>query len=149
MAARYIYSKEVGPHIPMVHCYLITSTIPGSRNTNVLLLIVGIPVNIDIIYKLILCFYPRSLSYTSKLRSAELDASTSRRIVRPHIRLLGSWDSSNMTTLVKEKWWKIQWFSADDTPEERKFLLKLDLILVPYLLISYWVKNLDQSNLSE
>lgn len=54
-----------------------------------------------------------------------------------------------MTTIVKEKWWKIQWFSKDDTAEERKFLLKLDVILVPYLLLSYWVKNLDQSNISK
>ncbi len=53
-----------------------------------------------------------------------------------------------MTTLQKSKWWKIQWFSEDDTPEERKFILKLDTILVPYLLLTYWVKNLDQNNLS-
>jgi hypothetical protein len=48
----------------------------------------------------------------------------------------------------REKWWKIQWFAKDDTAEERKFITKLDLILVPYLLLSYWVKNLDQNNLS-
>lgn len=54
-----------------------------------------------------------------------------------------------MTTIAKRKWWNIRWFSADDTHEERKFLLKLDAILVPFLLITYWVKNLDQNNLSE
>lgn len=48
----------------------------------------------------------------------------------------------------REKWWKIQWFAKDDTQEERRFITKLDLILVPYLLLSYWVKNLDQNNLS-
>ena len=48
----------------------------------------------------------------------------------------------------REKWWKIQWFAKDDTKEERGFITKLDLILVPYLLLSYWVKNLDQNNLS-
>lgn len=48
----------------------------------------------------------------------------------------------------RENWWKIQWFAKDDTKEERRFITKLDLILVPYLLLSYWVKNLDQHNLS-
>ncbi|KAF2640925.1 vitamin H transporter [Massarina eburnea CBS 473.64] len=48
----------------------------------------------------------------------------------------------------RQKWWKIQWFAADDTHEERKFITKLDLILVPYLFVSYWVKNLDQNNLN-
>ncbi|KAJ4303530.1 MFS transporter (Seo1) [Kalmusia sp. IMI 367209] len=48
----------------------------------------------------------------------------------------------------REKWWKIQWFSTDDTPEEKKFITKLDLILIPYLFVTYWVKNLDQNNLN-
>ena len=54
-----------------------------------------------------------------------------------------------MTTMVKKRWWGIQWFSADDTKEDRKFLLKLDTIMIPFLLITYWVKNLDQNNLSK
>lgn len=29
---------------------------------------------------------------------------------------------------------------ADDTPEERKFIIKLDLIVVPYAVLAYWVK---------
>ncbi|KAL7620200.1 MFS transporter (Seo1) [Parahypoxylon ruwenzoriense] len=53
-----------------------------------------------------------------------------------------------MATVTKRKWWKIQWFSDEDTHEERKFLMKLDIVLVPYLLLSYWVKNLDQHNLN-
>ncbi|KAH8889117.1 major facilitator superfamily transporter [Thozetella sp. PMI_491] len=53
-----------------------------------------------------------------------------------------------MATPQRRKPWKIQWFSPDDTPEERKFILKLDAVLVPYLLLTYWVKNLDQNNLN-
>ena len=49
----------------------------------------------------------------------------------------------------RQKWWKIRWFAADDTPEERRFITKLDLIVVPYLFVTYWVKNLDQNNLSK
>ena len=49
----------------------------------------------------------------------------------------------------RQKWWKIRWFAEDDTPEEKRFITKLDCIIVPYLFVTYWVKNLDQNNLSE
>ncbi|EPE02173.1 vitamin h transporter [Ophiostoma piceae UAMH 11346] len=53
-----------------------------------------------------------------------------------------------MATVEKKKWWKIQWFAEDDTPEERNFLTKMDMFVIPYLFITYWVKNLDQNNLN-
>jgi hypothetical protein len=64
-------------------------------------------------------------------------------------QLLAPEPSGTMTTIVKKKWWRVQWFSDDEAPEEHKFLLKLDVILVSYLLLSHWVKNLDQSNISK
>ncbi|KAL2289381.1 hypothetical protein FJTKL_02380 [Diaporthe vaccinii] len=51
-------------------------------------------------------------------------------------------------TVPRQKWWKIQWYSDDDTPEERKFIIKLDLIVVPYAVLAYWVKYIDQANLN-
>lgn len=51
-------------------------------------------------------------------------------------------------TVPRKKWWKIQWYSDDDTPEERKLIVKLDMIVVPYAVLSYWVKYIDQANLS-
>jgi hypothetical protein len=48
----------------------------------------------------------------------------------------------------KKKWYQIQWYSDTDTPEERNFINKLDLLIVPYAVIAYWVKYIDQSNLS-
>lgn len=47
------------------------------------------------------------------------------------------------------KWYQIRWFSDQDTPEERKLIMKLDLIIVPYVFLAYWVKYIDQTNLSE
>ncbi|KUI56672.1 putative transporter SEO1 [Cytospora mali] len=44
------------------------------------------------------------------------------------------------------KWY--QWYSPDDTEEERKLVLKLDLLIVPYAFILYWVKYIDQSNIN-
>lgn len=44
------------------------------------------------------------------------------------------------------KWY--HWYSPDDTVEERRLILKLDLLIVPYAFILYWVKYIDQSNIS-
>lgn len=41
------------------------------------------------------------------------------------------------------------WFADDDTPEERKLILKLDMLIVPYAFVVYWVKYLDQANISK
>ncbi|EXJ79037.1 hypothetical protein A1O3_08538 [Capronia epimyces CBS 606.96] len=40
------------------------------------------------------------------------------------------------------------WFAADDSPEERKLILKLDLLIVPYAFLGYWIKFIDQSNIT-
>ncbi|KAH7041616.1 vitamin H transporter [Microdochium trichocladiopsis] len=52
------------------------------------------------------------------------------------------------TIVHREKWWHIKWFSDDDTPEERKWILKLDLLVVPFSILAYWVKYIDQANLN-
>lgn len=41
------------------------------------------------------------------------------------------------------------WFAASDTAEERKLIRKLDLLIVPYAFIAYWIKYIDQANISE
>ncbi|GKZ24347.1 MFS transporter (Seo1) [Aspergillus brasiliensis] len=43
---------------------------------------------------------------------------------------------------------KIGWFSPDDTPSERRLLLKLDLLIVPYAFLAYWTKYIDQANIN-
>ncbi|KAJ6172585.1 hypothetical protein N7470_001652 [Penicillium chermesinum] len=48
----------------------------------------------------------------------------------------------------RRKWYYLQWFSDEDTKEERRLLLKLDSLIVPYAFISYWTKYLDQANLN-
>jgi hypothetical protein len=44
------------------------------------------------------------------------------------------------------KWY--EWYSPDQSPEERRLVLKLDLLIVPYAFILYWVKYIDQTNIS-
>lgn len=47
------------------------------------------------------------------------------------------------------KWYHIQWFADDDTKEERRLILKLDLLIVPYAFLAYWTKYIDQANISK
>ncbi|KIW91734.1 uncharacterized protein Z519_07702 [Cladophialophora bantiana CBS 173.52] len=51
-------------------------------------------------------------------------------------------------TAASRKWYQIHWFSPDDTKEERKLITKLDLLIVPYVFLAYWVKYIDQANIN-
>ncbi|KAK9245617.1 major facilitator superfamily domain-containing protein [Lipomyces tetrasporus] len=46
----------------------------------------------------------------------------------------------------QHKWY--HWFDENDTAEDRRYILKLDVFITSYCLISYWVKNLDQTNVN-
>lgn len=41
------------------------------------------------------------------------------------------------------------WYDPEDTPEERRLVLKLDLLILPYAFAVYWVKYIDQTNISK
>ena len=53
------------------------------------------------------------------------------------------------TIVQRNRWWHIKWFSDDDTAEERKWILKLDLLIVPFSILAYWIKYVDQAKRSE
>ncbi|KAF1847832.1 MFS general substrate transporter [Cucurbitaria berberidis CBS 394.84] len=54
-----------------------------------------------------------------------------------------------MSSPIKpRKWYQIRWFQDYDTPEERKLIIKLDLLIVPYVFLAYWVKYIDQANIN-
>ncbi|ORY63056.1 major facilitator superfamily domain-containing protein [Pseudomassariella vexata] len=52
-----------------------------------------------------------------------------------------------MTESTPARRW-YDWYSPDDSPEERKLILKLDLLIVPYAFILYWIKYMDQTNIN-
>lgn len=54
-----------------------------------------------------------------------------------------------MATKQRKPWYHIQWFADEDTEEEKKVIIKLDLMIVPYAFLAYWAKYIDQANLSE
>ncbi|KAG8166066.1 hypothetical protein KVR01_004618 [Diaporthe batatas] len=53
-----------------------------------------------------------------------------------------------MVSEARKPWWWIQWFADEDTPQERKLIVKLDLLIVPYAFLAYWTKYIDQANLN-
>lgn len=44
------------------------------------------------------------------------------------------------------KWY--HWFDQNDSPQERRLLMKLDILLCFFSFIMYWVKYLDQANIN-
>lgn len=64
-------------------------------------------------------------------------------MLRPHSITMA------IETRGRKKWYQIQWYADVDTAEDRRLINKLDLLIVPYAVLSYWVKYLDQSNLSK
>lgn len=43
----------------------------------------------------------------------------------------------------RQKW--SQWFAPDDTPEERRLIIKLDCLIMSFVFLAYWAKVLDSS----
>ncbi|GJC84659.1 putative transporter SEO1 [Colletotrichum liriopes] len=60
-------------------------------------------------------------------------------------------DEHNTATLEKKKvpWWAYIWdYEPGRSPEERVFIQKLDIFLITMLSLGYFIKNLDQTNIS-
>ncbi|KAI1859390.1 hypothetical protein JX265_010393 [Neoarthrinium moseri] len=53
-----------------------------------------------------------------------------------------------MSSQPRKKWYHVQWYADTDTSEEKKLILKLDLLFVPFAVLAYWVKYIDQANLN-
>ncbi|KAK8047151.1 hypothetical protein PG996_015215 [Apiospora saccharicola] len=49
---------------------------------------------------------------------------------------------------LRKTLWSVLWDSLDKTPEERKFIAKIDWWILSYCCVSYFVKHLDQTNIS-
>ncbi|KAI9733927.1 MAG: MFS transporter (Seo1) [Cirrosporium novae-zelandiae] len=49
-------------------------------------------------------------------------------------------------TEAQRRWY--HWYAPSDTLEERKLIVKLDLLIVPIAFTVYWVKYMDQANIN-
>lgn len=49
---------------------------------------------------------------------------------------------------IQRKWQSYLWDTLDKSPEERKFLFKLDFALLTFASLGYFIKYLDQANIN-
>ncbi|KAF4952430.1 hypothetical protein FSARC_12647 [Fusarium sarcochroum] len=57
-------------------------------------------------------------------------------------------DSSSSDDLPPKTWRSYIWDTLDKSPEERKFLFKLDAVVLTLASLGYFIKNLDQININ-
>jgi len=48
----------------------------------------------------------------------------------------------------KRRWQSYIWDSLDKSPQERKFLFKLDSAVLTFACLGYFIKSLDQNNIN-
>lgn len=59
-----------------------------------------------------------------------------------------SLSSEIIHTKVKRRWFSYLWDTLDKSPEERRFLFKLDAVLLSFASLGYFIKYLDQVNIN-
>ena len=75
-------------------------------------------------------------------RSLTMGTSTNKSVEVEHhaIRTIDS--------KPKRKWQSYIWDSLDKSPEERRFLFKLDSAILTFASLGYFIKYLDQNNIN-
>lgn len=58
------------------------------------------------------------------------------------------YDSDVIKETPKHNWRSYIWDSLDKSPEERRFLFKLDAAVLTFASLGYFIKNLDQININ-
>ncbi|KAI0166727.1 MFS general substrate transporter [Hypoxylon sp. FL1284] len=56
--------------------------------------------------------------------------------------------SSHVVKKPKQTWRSYFWDTFDKSPEERRFLFKLDAVILTFASLGYFIKNLDQMNVN-
>lgn len=56
--------------------------------------------------------------------------------------------SISVQSTPKRTWRSLLWDTFDKSPEERKFLFKLDAVILTFASLGYFIKYLDQVNVS-
>ncbi|PSS07163.1 hypothetical protein M430DRAFT_110690 [Amorphotheca resinae ATCC 22711] len=72
--------------------------------------------------------------------------------VDAHVTDSGSEEAAAPSSIIKEtpqkKWTSYLWDTFDKSPEERRFLFKLDAAILTFASLGYFIKYLDQTNIN-
>lgn len=74
-----------------------------------------------------------------------VDTKAEATIVVPGVDTEGK---TNTAVPLRKRILSVVWDSLDKAPEERKFVAKIDWWILTYCCIAYFVKYLDQTNVS-
>lgn len=75
-------------------------------------------------------------TYTSKPNGSDIE------------NVMEDYDNCENKKSLKKRILGIVWDSLDKPPEERKFIAKVDTWIMSYVCVAYFVKYLDQTNVS-
>ncbi|KIY02353.1 uncharacterized protein Z520_02491 [Fonsecaea multimorphosa CBS 102226] len=89
-------------------------------------------------------FYEQSKEVT--IKGAETDLSTTL-VVEESLSSDGE-TSDTMQPKPKRTWQSYVWDTLDKSPEERRFLFKLDAAVLTFATLGYSIKYLDQININ-
>ncbi|KAL3428312.1 major facilitator superfamily transporter [Phlyctema vagabunda] len=100
---------------------------------------------------------PGSRLSTTSERPTDSMADDKNLVQSPKVGAVSGSDSSDGNSVVlstgvapeKAPWWSYIWdYEPTRTPQERKFIQKLDFYLLTILSLGYFIKNLDQTNIA-
>lgn len=66
----------------------------------------------------------------------------------PEVRVHDGESQTQQERTFKQKFRALIWDSLDKSPEERRFIAKIDWWILSYCCVAYFVKYLDQTNVS-
>ncbi|EXJ70701.1 uncharacterized protein A1O5_05691 [Cladophialophora psammophila CBS 110553] len=90
-------------------------------------------------------FYKQSKEVTVK--GVETDLSTTP-VVEDTLGSNGDVSDNTIQAKPKRKWQSYIWDTLDKSPEERRFLFKLDAAVLTFATLGYFIKYLDQININ-
>lgn len=85
---------------------------------------------------------------TTLAKPESLDGSSSKSGPTTVVARENAGYSSDEETLPPKTWKSYLWDTLDKPPKEKKFLFKLDAIILTFASLGYFIKNLDQININ-
>ncbi|KAL7625216.1 hypothetical protein AAE478_004431 [Parahypoxylon ruwenzoriense] len=80
--------------------------------------------------------------------AAEVDDVAAKSPGRSDVDSIHTDSSSPVVQKPKQTWRSYFWDTFDKSPEERRFLFKLDAVILTFASLGYFIKNLDQVNIN-
>ena len=95
--------------------------------------------------RVLLCF---DMSPPEPIRSSLSHNPDNKSLGSVNVDRTDTSSSEVIQTKVERRWVSYLWDTLDKSPEERRFLFKLDAVLLTFASLGYFIKYLDQVNIN-